>query len=213
MRGRHAPLLLVAALLAIAVGVPAAAAQNPPPMPGTGGWNGRMPDSGRAGWPRGVPRGPARPVMPSVRPPVRPAPPKRVTVGPTVKVPKVSVRRTPGPRVSIAVPGGNRRADPAVTLPHVTIYPGGVCAAKARSEVQIGECPRARRRVPVPVPLVGPVQPPTVTPTPKKTPLAYNRPVLFEKQRRRPNPLGSVLLTVVVVTAITSTTAVAFRAR
>ncbi|WP_143021989.1 hypothetical protein [Nonomuraea maritima] len=211
MRGSHAPLLLVAALIAIAVGVPAAAAQNPPPMPGTGGWNGRMPDSGRAAWPRGVPRGPARPVMPSVRAPVRPAPPKRVTVGPTVKVPKVSVRRTPGPRVSIAVPGGNRRADPAVTVPHVTIYPGGVCAEKARSEVQIGECPRGRRRVAVP--LVGPVQPPTVTPTPKKTPVAHDRLVLPAQQKRRPNPLGTVLLTVVVVTAISSTTAVAFRAR
>ncbi|PZG03039.1 hypothetical protein C1J01_46795 [Nonomuraea aridisoli] len=55
--------------------------------------------------------------------------------------------------------------------------------------------------------------PDVVTPTVEETPAigtSFRRP---EPPARRGSPLGSVLLTVVVVTAITSATAVAFRAR
>jgi hypothetical protein len=162
--------------------------------------------SGRVPSPRPVPKV-------SVRPP---APPKGVTVGPTVKVPRVSVRRAPRPKVSISIPNVNRRARPKITLPQVTIYPDGVCSGA----VAVGECPRRRsraeaRKVVPPAPPASPVRPvrvsPPPDPTPTATPSTRSHVKRLEPPARRGNPLNTVLLTVVLVTAITSTTAVAFR--
>ncbi|WP_378788245.1 hypothetical protein ACFMQL_30605 [Nonomuraea fastidiosa] len=150
----------------------------------------------------------------SVRPP---APPKRVTVGPKVRVPRVWVQSSPRPRVSISMPRAKRNAAPQVTVPQVTVYPDGLCAG----DVHLGECPRGRpgpvpRAVPAPpapvrVPAPAPTR--TPTPTPSPTPSARSHALQIKPAERRPNPLGTVLLTVALVTAITSTTAVAFRAR
>lgn len=168
--------------------------------------------SGRVPSPRPVPKV-------SVRPP---APPKGVTVGPTVKVPRVSVRRAPRPKVSISIPNVNRRARPKITLPQVTIYPDGVCSGAGAGAVAVGECPRRRsraeaRKVVPPAPPASPVRPvrvsppPDPTPTPTATPSTRSHVKRLEPPARRGNPLNTVLLTVVLVTAITSTTAVAFR--
>ncbi|GAA1693813.1 hypothetical protein GCM10009733_107040 [Nonomuraea maheshkhaliensis] len=161
------------------------------------GWGG-----GRVPSPRPVPKV-------SVRPPV---PPKGVTVGPTVKVPRVSVRRAPRPKVSISIPNVNRRAAPEITLPHVTIYPDGVCSGA----VEVGECPRRRsraeaREVVPPAPPASLVEPVRVPPPPTPTPSARSHVKRLEPPARRGNPLNTVLLTVALVTAISSTTAVAFR--
>ncbi|MEQ4724509.1 hypothetical protein [Nonomuraea sp. B19D2] len=180
---RRAPLLLAAALVAVAVAGPAAADRGP--------------------WPRPVPQV-------SVRPP---APPKGVTVGPTVSVPRVRAWRSPVPGVSISVPPRERGAAPAVTLPRVTIYPDGVCTGR----VQVGECPRkGPRRLRRPVPWVTPVHVPSPAPTPAPTPKATPR-APFRRAgagpSRRQSPLTTVLVMAVLVSAITSTTAVAFRSR
>ncbi|MEV4568886.1 hypothetical protein AB0K12_34375 [Nonomuraea sp. NPDC049419] len=163
--------------------------------------------------PRAVPKPQPVPKV-SVRPP---APPKRVRVGRDVRVPRVWVQSSPRPRVSIAMPDAKRHAAPKVTVPQVTVYPDGLCAG----DVQLGECPRGRPRqvqrgVPplVPAEVVLPPTPTlTPTPTPSPTPSSRSRVIRAEPAERRRNPLSSVLLTVVLVTAITSTTAVAFRAR
>ncbi|MEV1178687.1 hypothetical protein [Nonomuraea sp. NPDC049784] len=176
---RRAPLLLAAALAALAVAGPAAADREP--------------------WPRPVPQV-------SVRPP---APPKGVTVGPTVSVPRVRTWRSPAPGVSISMPPGKRRAAPAVTLPHVTVYRDGVCT----SRVQVGECPRkVPRPVRRPVPWMAPVLMPTPTSTPKATPRAHFQRAAAAPTRRK-SPMTTVLVMAVLVSAITSTTAVAFRSR
>ncbi|WP_220448298.1 hypothetical protein, partial [Nonomuraea diastatica] len=85
--------------------------------------------------------------------------------------------------------------------------------------VRVGQCPRGRARVaPRPVPRARPVRVPSLTPAPSPSPTrsasgwaGARRPL--PPPGRRDNPLGGVLLTVVLVTAITSTTAVAFRSR
>ncbi|MGW0203170.1 hypothetical protein [Nonomuraea sp. NPDC003201] len=184
---RRAPLLFAIALAAVTVAGPAAADGVP--------------------WPRPVPRV-------TVRPPAPPAPPKNVTVGPTVTVPRVRTRRSPRPKVSISVPPRKRWAPPAVVLPHVTVYRDGVCTA----DVQVGECPRRRAgRVRPSAPWAAPV--PVPTPTPTKTPKPKAAVPLTRFQRasagpsRRKSPLNTVLVMTVVVSAITSTTAVAFRSR
>ncbi|MFI6737523.1 hypothetical protein ACIBI9_31755 [Nonomuraea sp. NPDC050451] len=181
---RRAPLLFAVALAAVTVAGPAAADGVP--------------------WPRPVPQVTVRP----------PAPPKNVTVGPTVTVPRVRTRRWPRPKVSISVPPRKRWAPPAVVLPDVTVYRDGVCTA----EVQVGECPRRRAgRVRPSAPWVAPV--PVPTPTPKKTPKPKATVPLTRYQHaeagpsRRKSPLNTVLVMTVVVSAITSTTAVAFRSR
>ncbi|MEW1846782.1 hypothetical protein AB0392_53280 [Nonomuraea angiospora] len=183
---RRAPLLFAVALAAVTVAGPAAADGVP--------------------WPRPVPQVTVRP----------PAPPKNVTVGPTVKVPRVRTRRSPGPKVSISVPPRKRWAPPAVVLPHVTVYRDGVCTA----DVQVGECPRKRAgRVRPSAPWTAPMPVPVPTPTPKKTPKPKAIVPLTRYQRaaagpsRRKSPLNTVLVMTVVVSAITSTTAVAFRSR
>ncbi|MEO3801754.1 hypothetical protein [Nonomuraea sp. B1E8] len=190
MAFRRVPLLLAAALLVAGVtgaDVSGAAAD-------------------RAPWPGPAPRVTVR----------APVPPKGVTARPgRVTVPKVSARRRPVPRVSISVPPRQRRAAPQVALPRVTVYRDGLCTGGVR----VGECPRGRVRVaPRPVPQAGPVRVPTLTPAPSPTPTpsvsgwaGARRPL--PPPGRRDNPLGGVLLTVVLVTAITSTTAVAFRSR
>ncbi|MGW4407637.1 hypothetical protein ACWEJ6_26685 [Nonomuraea sp. NPDC004702] len=70
---------------------------------------------------------------------------------------------------------------------------------------------------PRPVRVAPPVRVPVqeVTPTPKPTPTVamHKRVKQFQAPPRRKNPLGTVLVMVVLVTAIASTTAVAFRAR
>ncbi|MET8866810.1 hypothetical protein ABZW11_28035 [Nonomuraea sp. NPDC004580] len=175
--------------------------QMPVPKPGA------VPKTRAVPKPRPVPKV-------SVRPP---APPKRVRVGRDVRVPRVWVQSSPRPRVSIAMPDAKRHAAPKVTVPHVTVYPDGLCAG----DVQLGECPRGRPRqvqrgVPplVPAEVVLPPTPTlTPTPTPSPTPSARSHVIRAEPAERRRNPLSTVLLTVVLVTAITSTTAVAFRAR
>ncbi|MEV0235405.1 hypothetical protein [Nonomuraea sp. NPDC050786] len=181
---RRAPLLLAVALAALTVAAGPAAADRGP-------------------WPHPVPRV-------SVRPP---APPKGVTVGPTVSVPRVRTWRKPVPGVSISMPPGRRRAAPAVTVPHVTIYPGGVCAGR----VQVGECSRrvphqVRRPVPRTTPVRAPAPVPTPKVTPRVTPRAPVRQVAAAPSRRR-SPIATVLVMTVLVSAITATTAVAFRAR
>ncbi|MET9244826.1 hypothetical protein [Nonomuraea sp. NPDC003709] len=185
---RRAPLLFAVALAAVTVAGPAAADGVPVPRP--------------------VPRV-------TVRPPAPPAPPKNVTVGPTVTVPRVRTRRSPRPKVSISVPPRKRWAPPAVVLPHVTVYRDGVCTA----EVHVGECPRRRAgRVRPSAPWAAPVPVPTPTPT-KTTPKPKAAVPLTRYQRaaagpsRRKSPLNTVLVMTVVVSAITSTTAVAFRSR
>ncbi|WP_345571269.1 hypothetical protein [Nonomuraea rosea] len=188
MAVRRAPLLLAAALFAVCASVPASADREP-----------RRPDP--------VPAVTVRP----------PAPPKGVTVGPRVSVPKVRTWRSPVPRVSISVPPARRRAKPKVTLPHVTVYQDAVCTGR----VVVGECPRKQpREAPRPAPRATPMrlQPapavvPVPLPSPDPTPTARSHVKRFASPGRRKNPMTSVLLTVVLVTAITSTTAVAFRSR
>ncbi|MFI7127165.1 hypothetical protein ACIBQ1_15825 [Nonomuraea sp. NPDC050153] len=183
---RRAPLLFAAALAALAVAGPAAADGVP--------------------WPRPVPHVTVRP----------PAPPKGVTVGPTVSVPRVRTRRSPRPKVSISVPPRKGPGPPAIVLPHVTVYRDGVCMR----EVQVGQCPRRRAgRVRPPAPWTAPVRVPAPKKTPKKKPEPKATVPLTRYQRaeagpaRRKSPLNTVLVMTVVVSAITSTTAVAFRSR
>ncbi|WP_206059346.1 hypothetical protein, partial [Nonomuraea zeae] len=149
----------------------------------------------------------------------RQAPPQRVTVGPRVSVPKVRTWRSPVPGVSISVPPARRRAAPKVALPHVTVYRDAVCT----SRVVVGDCSRKRsreaHRLPSrSVPTAMPARPsptPTVVrvPPPSQMPVARSRAQQIASPGRRKNPMTSVLVTVVIVTAITSTTAVAFRSR
>ncbi|MFC5829842.1 hypothetical protein [Nonomuraea insulae] len=64
--------------------------------------------------------------------------------------------------------------------------------------------------------LVSPPPPsptPAPTPTPSRTPSARAHVERAEPPQRRRNPMNTVLVSVVLVTAITSTTAVAFRSR
>ncbi|MFC7108345.1 hypothetical protein ACFQQB_52805 [Nonomuraea rubra] len=125
-------------------------------------------------------------------------------------------RRSPDPKVSISMPRGKRRAAPEVTVPQVTVFPDGVCAGG----VVLGECPRGRPQAapravapPVVPVLVQPPPSPTPIPTPTPTPSSRRHVRQAEPPERRRNPMNTVLLTVVLVTAITATTAVAFRAR
>ncbi|HEX4818366.1 MAG TPA: hypothetical protein VFV66_36980 [Nonomuraea sp.] len=177
--------------------------------------------SGR--WPRGLPSRVAVPTV-SVR---SPAPPRNVSTDGSV--PGVSVWRSPVPGVSIKGRPGKRRPVPEVTVPGMTIYPGAVCGGR----VTVGECPRERPRprptleprpkprraqparlptlTPAPVPVPARTPPPTPAPTPKATPPA--RAEQEAPPTRRKNPLGTVLMMVVLVTTIAFTTAVAFRAR
>ncbi|MFG1705723.1 hypothetical protein ACFLIM_21250 [Nonomuraea sp. M3C6] len=140
----------------------------------------------------------------SVRPP---APPKGVTVGPRVSVPRVKTWRKPVPGVSISVPPAKRRAAPEVTLPQVTVYRDAVCTGR----VVVGECPRRRPHTAprLPAPRATPFR--TPTPTPTVTPRSHVK--RLAAPPRRKNPMTTVLLTVVLVTAIASTTAVAFGSR
>ncbi|QYC41290.1 hypothetical protein Nocox_18405 [Nonomuraea coxensis DSM 45129] len=134
-------------------------------------------------------------------------------------VPGVRVRRTPAPHVSIAGRRSGGNPVPQVTVPGMTIYPRAVCGRS----VQVGECSRRRLPPSTPrppgappvVPLraeVAPTPAPARTPAPALSPPARVRQAAAPPARRR-NPLGSVLVMVVLVTTIASTTAVAFGAR
>ncbi|TMR89260.1 hypothetical protein [Nonomuraea basaltis] len=190
----RAPLLLAAALVALSAAGPAAADREP-----------------RPGLPQAsvVPKAFAVP-KPSVRPP---AAPRKVSVDGSV--PGVSVWRLPVPGVSISVRQGKRRPVPKVTVPGMTIYQGSVCGDR----VQVGECPRRRpREIPRPVPgRAVPVRVPAPTLTPTPTPTSKVTPPIRAEQAappvRRKNPLATVLVMVVLVSAIASTTAVAFGSR
>ncbi|MEU6711983.1 hypothetical protein ABZ897_10960 [Nonomuraea sp. NPDC046802] len=164
------------------------------------------------------------PVPPSLPPvpkvtvrPRPPAPPKGVTARRgKATVPRVVTERSPSPRVSISMPHARRPALPKVTLPHVTVYRDGLCAGG----VTVGECPRTRPRTPqraqpapviLPTPALSPSPTPTPTPTPTPSLRAHVKRAM--PPARRENPLGTLLVMVVVVTAIASTAAVAFGAR
>ncbi|MEZ7131123.1 hypothetical protein ACBR40_37830 [Nonomuraea sp. AD125B] len=198
-----------------------------------GGRGGKVPVGGAVPGPRGrkLPRAGA---MPQVRtgkvPDGRSVPGVRagkVPTGAAVRAGKVSrdgsvagvrVGQAPVPHVSIAgrPPGG--RLIPKVTVPGMTIYPRAVC----EGSVQVGQCsqrgtlpstPRPPGAPPV-VPARASLPPtPTPEPTPSLTPPARVRQAAAPPQARRKNPLGSVLVMVVLVTTIASTTAVAFGAR
>ncbi|MFC4007231.1 hypothetical protein ACFOY2_08365 [Nonomuraea purpurea] len=164
------------------------------------------------------------PVQPSPPPvpkvtvrPRPPAPPKGVTARRgKATVPRVVTERSPSPKVSISMPAARRPALPKVTLPHVTVYRDGLCAGG----VTVGECPRTRPRAPQraqPAPVILPTPEvslsPTPTPTPTLTPSIRSHVKRAMPPARRENPLGTLLVMVVVVTAIASTAAVAFGAR
>ncbi|TMR04984.1 hypothetical protein ETD86_53345 [Nonomuraea turkmeniaca] len=196
VRGRRTPLLLAVGLVAIGAAGPAAADRERPP--------GGLPEVSVT-----IPEV----VIPkvSVRPPKAP---RNVSVNGSV--PGVKVWRSPVPGVSIAGRRpGKRRPVPKVTVPGMTIYQDAVCGER----VQVGECPRDRPRVqPRPVAQrATPVRVPSPSPSPKPTPSPTATSRVRIKQvmlpPRRDNPLGTVLVMVVLVSAIASTTAVAFRSR
>ncbi|MGI5291305.1 hypothetical protein ACQEVF_49470 [Nonomuraea polychroma] len=197
-RGLRTPLLLAVGLVAIGAAGPAAADRERPP--------GGMPEVSVM-----IPG--VSVVIPeaSVRPP---APPRKISMDGSV--PGVKVWRSPVPGVSIAGRRpGKRRPVPKVAVPGMTIYPGAVCGERVR----VGECPRPRA-APRPDPrrmtaVRVPSPSPTATATPPPTPTATSR--VRVKQvlppPRRTNPLGNVLVMVVLVSVIASTTAVAFGTR
>ncbi|MFI7419927.1 hypothetical protein [Nonomuraea sp. NPDC049684] len=139
------------------------------------------------------------------------APVPRVSIGPgsvcvygpsgSVEVGDCHVRPSPPPPPPPPPPRSSPRPTPRPTPPSTP--------------------PRTPRPVhhptPRPVHVAPPVRVPVqeVTPTPKPTPkVAVHRRVRqVQASPRRKNPLGTVLVMVVLVTAIASTTAVAFRAR
>ncbi|HUR08512.1 MAG TPA: hypothetical protein VM347_38650 [Nonomuraea sp.] len=114
--------------------------------------------------------------------------------------------------------------------PRVTLNPQPVATPKATPRVRVVITPRPAKPkpthrptpnrvrmpsiVPPPVhakPTPKPKPEPTIKPTPKPT-VTYVRARRAEPPRPRKNPLGTVLLMVVLTTAIASTTAVAFAA-
>ncbi|MGP3959704.1 hypothetical protein ACTWPT_27205 [Nonomuraea sp. 3N208] len=148
----------------------------------------------------------------SVRPPM---PPRKVSSDGSV--PGVKVWRSPVPGVSIAGRRpGKRRPVPKVAVPGMTIYQDAVCGKR----VQVGECPWDRpRATPRPAPrrvtsMRAPSPSPTPTPTPTPT-TATSRARIKQVvlPPRRTDPLGTVLVMVVLVSVIASTTAVAFGTR
>ncbi|RVX40507.1 hypothetical protein EDD27_2918 [Nonomuraea polychroma] len=197
-RGLRTPLLLAVGLVGIGAAGPAAADRERPP--------GGLPEVS-------VVLPGVSVVIPEVS--VRsPAPPRKVSMDGSV--PGVKVWRSPVPGVSIdGRRPGKRRPVPKVAVPGMTIYPGAVCGERVR----VGECPRdrpraapraePRRMTAVRVPSPSPS--PTSTPTPTATSRVRVKQVL--PPPRRTNPLGNVLVMVVLVSVIASTTAVAFGTR
>ncbi|MEU8319056.1 hypothetical protein AB0C33_11855 [Nonomuraea sp. NPDC048881] len=240
---RRAPLLLAAALLAASAAGPAAADLQSPvpgtvrvrpsqlPSPGITIHGGRGRD-GRTGpvvsvpgaqiWddPEPVVSVPGAQIWdapephasvstrPGGRAPRTGAPVPRVSIGPgsvcvygpsgSVEVGDCHVRPSPPPPPPPrSSPRPTPRPTPPSTPPHT---------------------PRpVHHPTPRPVRVAPPVRVPVqeVTPTPKPTPTVamHKRVKQLQAPPRRKNPLGTVLVMVVLVTAIASTTAVAFRAR
>ncbi|GGP06523.1 hypothetical protein GCM10012278_30480 [Nonomuraea glycinis] len=137
--------------------------------------------------------------------------------GPRVSVPEVSIVNTPRPR--------RPRPAPQVSTRGVRVYDDAVCVDGPSGSVLVGRCGRAA--VPVktrraPVPAQGPLRMmvpdpvrPTPSPTPTPTPTAKDARAYAPNPvapLKRPNPLATVLIMVVLTTVIASTTAVAFGA-
>ncbi|MFI9591598.1 hypothetical protein [Nonomuraea sp. NPDC052265] len=235
---RRAPLLLAAALLA-ASAVGPAAADLQPPAPGTGHARPpHVPEPGITIHGEPVSDGRSGPVVsvPGVAiwddpRPVVSVPGARIWDGPR---PRASMPTRPGgrsPRTGAPVPhvsigpdsvcvygpgGGVEVGDchvrpspppPPPPPPPPRSSPRPVPPPTPRPVPR--HTPRPVRAAPVPVPV------PEVTPTPTPTPTVAARRRIKQIQAlpRRKNPLGTVLIMVVLVTAIASTTAVAFRAR
>ncbi len=196
MAARHTPLLAAVALVAICASAPATAAPRPPQVPD-------VPDV-RVSVP-GVSKGGVR--LPEVS--------IGRKAGPRVSVPEVSIVEPPRPR--------RIRPAPQVSTRGLTVYDDAVCVDGPSGSVLVGRCgpaavpvktPRAGVRtqgpvqMTVPVP-VRPTRSPTPTPAAKDVRAYAPHPVTPLK---RPNPLATVLIMVVLTTVIASTTAVAFGA-
>ncbi|MFG1946866.1 hypothetical protein [Nonomuraea sp. NPDC048826] len=127
--------------------------------------------------------------------------------------------RPPGVSVGTGRVRGRPRPSPVVSVPDVRLYEDAVCVDTPGSHVHIGRCRVAGRAPdrPVPTPAqqrVRHVVTPTPTPTPTPTVATPTPQARIRAERpalpQRPNPLGTVLLVVVLSTVIAATTAVAF---
>ncbi|MFI7446307.1 hypothetical protein ACIBQX_02295 [Nonomuraea sp. NPDC049714] len=146
-----------------------------------------------------------------------------------VKLPGVSIERKAEPRVS--VPGVSilddprprrMRPKPEVSTRGIKVYDDAVCVDGPTGSVLVGRCGPMREPVKTPrapVPTRGPVLmvPDLVRPTPSPTPTPSVKDVRAYAPHpiaplKRPNPLATVLIMVVLTTVIASTTAVAFGA-
>src|SRR5690606_15367796 len=138
-------------------------------------------------------------------------------VKPRVVKPRVS---KPKPSMGEGRVPGRPRPRPSASVPDVRVYEDAVCVDTPSSYIHIGRC-----RVTGPRPRAQGTPAPerarelqaaeaTPTPTPAKAEPTPKARIVAERQAppERPNPLGTVLLMVVLTTAIASTTAVAFGA-
>lgn len=200
MAARHTPLLAAVALAAICASAPATAAPRPPQVPDVPDVRVSVPGVSKGG----------------------------------VRLPEVSIGRKAGPRVSvpevsIVAPARPRRIRPApqVSTRGLTVYDDAVCVDGPSGSVLVGRCgppavpvrtPRAQVRTQGPVQLMVPAPGrPTPSPTPSPTPTPAAKDVRAYAPHpvtpiKRPNPLATVLIMVVLTTVIASTTAVAFGA-
>ncbi len=213
MAARHTPLLAALALAAICASGPAAAAPRPPEAASL-----------------------RPPAVPDVRPAVPGASGEELRLpgvsGRGVRLPGVSIDRKAGPRPRVSVPGVSVvaprprkiRPRPEVSMPGVRTYDDAVCVEGPSGGVLVGRCGPAaepgrtrqatptRIGTPIRMDAPAPVRPtPTPTPTPTVTEARAYAPQTVVPHRR-PNPLATVLIMVVLTTVIASTTAVAFGA-
>lgn len=138
--------------------------------------------------------------------------PRRLSRKPGVEPPGISLKERRA--------RGERRPSPAVKVPDVRLYDDtdAVCADTPRSHVHVGQCrvTHRPRRSPAPAVTRQARREPSPTPTPTRAePTPTPRPRLHAAAQvppKRPNPLGTVLLMVVLTTVIASATAVAFGA-
>ncbi|MEU1393767.1 MULTISPECIES: hypothetical protein [unclassified Nonomuraea] len=230
---RRAPLLLAAALLAASAAGPAAADLQSPvsgmrvrpaqvPSPGIT-IHGRPVSDGRSGpvvwvpgaqiWDAPEPQASVS-TRPGGRAPRTGVPAPRVSIGPD----SVCVY---GPSGSVEVGDCHVRPSPPPSPPPPPPPPPRSSPRPTPRPTPPPPPPHTPRPVhhptPRPVRVAPPVRVPVqeVRPTPKPTPAVMVRKRIKQVQAppRRKNPLGTVLVMVVLVTAIASTTAVAFRVR
>ncbi|MDA0634513.1 hypothetical protein OUY22_13895 [Nonomuraea sp. MCN248] len=132
--------------------------------------------------------------------------------------------RLPGVSVGPGEVKGKRRPRPVVSVPDVRVYDDAVCVDPPRAHVHVGRC--GVRRQPGPVttpahenprraPLAATPATPAAAPTPtpaEAEPSPTSRMIVAERPVTppRPSPLGTILLMVVLTTAIAAATAVAF---